>query len=70
MIFRLSLCQLFHASPFLPERLHVDPVLLHHIVDRMVVEDVRRRSALHSRVRKGYNLLGDSIKLADPSDLL
>ena len=50
VIFRLSLCQLLDAFPLLPERLHVDPVLLHHIVDRMVVEDVRRRSGLHCRV--------------------
>ena len=53
VISRLRLCQLLHTPPFLLEPLHVDPVLLHHIVQRVIVEDVWRGSGLHDvRIKK------------------
>ena len=52
VISRLRLCQLLHTPPFLLEPLHVDPVLLHHIVQRVIVEDVWRGSGLHVRIKK------------------
>ena len=48
----LGLCQLLHAPPLLLQRLHVDPVLLHHIVERVVVQDVWQRAALHHTVKE------------------
>ena len=52
VISRLRLCQLLHTPPFLLEPLHVDPVLLHHIVQRVIVQDVWRGSGLHVRIEK------------------
>ena len=64
VVSRLGLGQLLHAPPLLLQRLHVDPVLLHHIVDRMVVEDVWRRSALHLGSKsKMYSVIQSSWEL-------
>ena len=52
VISRLRLRQLLHTPPFLLEPLHVDPVLLHHIVQRVIVQDVWRGSGLHVRIEK------------------
>ena len=59
VISRLRLRQLLHTPPFLLEPLHVDPVLLHHIVQRVIVEDVWRGSGLHVRIKK-QTMVGNS----------